>query len=121
MSTIEALGIIAAALVTVFATAIASRPDMPAGTKRIIAGIFAAALGVIATIITGGIEGIPATAVAWISRTLVTIALVIVAGQGFHQAFKGVLDDIETSTTPRRAIPPGETEPVRSFGQAVEE
>ena len=123
MSTSEAIGIIADALVTVFATAVAARPNMTANQKRLIAGVFAAVLGIIATVITGGIEGIPATFVAWISQALVTVALVIVSAQGFHSAFKGVLGDVEGATTPRRAIgaKPSDDEPVRSFGEIFQE
>ena len=125
MSTVEAIGIIAAALVTVFATAVAARPNMSANQKRLIAGLFAAVLGIIATVITGGIEGIPATFVAWISQALVTVALVIVAAQGFHAAFKGVLDNVEEASTPRRAIQDDSTDEghtlPRSFGEIIKE
>lgn len=106
MTAIEALGVIAAALVTIYATAIAAAPTMTATRKRIIAGLMAGALGILSAIITGAIDGIPADVTAWTTRILITIALVIVASQGFYQAFKGHLKTVEeaTTSTAKRAI-----------------
>ena len=103
MTAIDALGIIAAALVTVYATAIAAHPTMTATRKRSIAAIMAGTLGILSAIITGAIDGIPADVAAWTARLLVAIAVTIVASQGFYAAFKGHLKTIEAATTtPRR-------------------
>ena len=64
MTAIDALGIIAAALVTVYATAIAAHPTMTATRKRSIAAIMAGTLGILSAIITGAIDGIPADVAA---------------------------------------------------------
>ena len=105
MAPVDALGIIAAALVTVYVTAIAAHPTMTATRKRIIAALMATTLGVLSAIITGAIDGIPADVTAWTARLLVTIAAVVIASQGFYQAFKGHLKIVEEATTaPKRAI-----------------
>ena len=100
MTAIEALGVIAAALVTVYAVAIAAHPTMDATRKRVIAGLMAGALGVLSAIVTGTIEGIPLDATAWITRALVAVAAVIVASKGFYESFKGHLKKVEEVTTP---------------------
>ena len=66
MTAIDALGIIAAALVTVYATAIAAHHTMTATRKRSIAAIMAGTLGILSAIITGAIvaQGGAALAVA---------------------------------------------------------
>ena len=105
MTAIEALGVIAAALVTIYAVAIAAHPTMTATRKRIIAALMATTLGVLSAIITGAIDGIPADVAAWTARLLVTIAAVIVASQGFYAALKGHLKAVgEATTAPKRAI-----------------
>ena len=106
MTAIEALGVIAAALVTVYAVAIAAHPTMDATRKRVIAGLMAGALGVMSALITGAIEGVPADVTAWVTRATLAVAGVIIASQAFYGAFKGHLQDVaaSTSSTPKRAI-----------------
>ena len=100
MTGLEALAVIAAAVVTIYGTAITARPGMSPTTKRVLAGAFAVALGLASAIITGTIEGIPLDVTAWITRALVAVAAVIVASKGFYESFKGHLKKVEEVTTP---------------------
>lgn len=106
MTALDALTVILGAVVTIYGTAIATNPAMPASRKRLIAAILAVALGVMSALITGAIEGVPADVTAWVTRATLAVAGVIIASQGFYGAFKGHLQDVaaSTSSTPKRAI-----------------
>lgn len=100
MNATDALAVIAAALVSVLATAVLSKPDMKASTKRGIALVLAVLLGSVAAVISGQIDGVPESAVALVQKVVISAAAVVAAAQGFHRQLAGALGSLSAATSP---------------------
>lgn len=108
MNPTDALAVCAAAVVTVVATAILSKPDMKASTKRGIALVVAVLLGAVAAVISGQITGIPESTTAMVQKIVVSAAAVVAAAQGFHRQLAGALGSLSAATSPTVAPDPPE-------------
>lgn len=104
MNATDALAIVAAALVSVVATAVVARPSMKASTKRGIALAAALVLGAVAAIISGQITGIPESAQALVQKIIISAAAVVAAAQGFHRQLAGALGSLSAATSPTATV-----------------
>lgn len=102
MELTAAIAIIVAAIAP-FITALFTRPNMSASTKRLIAGGVAVALGAVVAIATGKVSGVPAEWIASLTWLLVTAAIVVSLAQGFYRAFQGTVKTVEITTSPAAA------------------
>jgi hypothetical protein len=104
MTATDALAVIAAALVSILATAVVARPTMSAAAKRGIALVLAVVLGAVAAIISGQITGIPESAVALVQKIIISAAAVVAAAQGFHRQLAGALGSLSAATSPTHSV-----------------
>lgn len=101
MDLTTAIGIIAAAAVTVLGTALAARPTWSSGRKRLVSSIAALVLGVVAAVATGKVVGVPQPWIDGLGHVLVSVAGVIALAQGFHRQWAGALDKLAATTSPK--------------------
>jgi hypothetical protein len=106
MNATDALAVIAAALVSILATAVVVKPGWSAAAKRGVALILALVLGTVAAIISGQITGIPEPAVALVQKIVISAAAVVAAAQGFHRQLAGALGSLSAATSPTVAPAP---------------
>lgn len=104
MNATDALAVVAAALVSVVATAVVARPSMKASTKRGIALAAAVLLGVVAALISGQINGVPESTQALVQKIVVSAAAVVAAAQGFHRQLAGALGSLSAATSPTATV-----------------
>lgn len=104
MNATDALAVIAAALVSILATAVVVKPGWSAATKRGVALILALVLGAVAAIISGQITGIPESAVALVQKIVISAAAVVAAAQGFHRQLAGALGTLSAATSPTATV-----------------
>lgn len=102
MELTAAIAIIVSAIAP-FVTALFTRPDMSATTKRMIAGGIAAVLGAVVAIVTGKVSGVPAEWIASLTWLVITAAVVVSLAQGFYRAFQGTVKTVEIATSPTPA------------------
>ena len=108
MELTAAIAVIVAAIAP-FITALFTRPDLSDGVKRLIAAGVAVVLGAIVAIVTGQIEGVPPSAIDWITRILIGVGIVISLAQGFYSQFKDPVRKLEAATSPA-VVPEDEPE-----------
>lgn len=104
MTATDALAVIAAALVSILATAVVVKPGWSAATKRGVALILALILGAVAALISGQITGIPESAVALVQKIIISAAAVVAAAQGFHRQLAGALGSLSAATSPTATV-----------------
>lgn len=108
MTGADALSIIIAALILPLLTAVFTRPNMSANTKRIISVVVAAVLGALSALISGQLDFVPPDVSVWVVRVLVWMATVALAGQAAYKLLNDPAKAIEAATTSSRS-PEGPT------------
>lgn len=110
MSALAALALLAS-IVTPFITALFTKPDMQASTKRLIAAGVAIVLGIVTAIVTGQFSWASEDLVQSVTTALVTAGVVMALAQGFYSQFKDAVKGIEDAAHPGIEPEPDVTEP----------